>query len=92
MLTGTLTPRSCDCGCPQDCYTDCANGFALSSVGVGFCDLTCSDTCGCGPNTACCEDGTSCEGKDCCDKDFDLGSEVEIPGLSSGIGAGVGTD
>ncbi|KAK9415863.1 hypothetical protein SUNI508_09992 [Seiridium unicorne] len=64
-LAPNLQSRSCDCSCNADCATDCANGFALNPVGQGLCIQTCADSCGCGSNTICCEDGSSCDGSGC---------------------------
>ncbi|CAM1508992.1 Fc.00g027310.m01.CDS01 [Cosmosporella sp. VM-42] len=44
----TLIERECDCDGYIACSDNCANGFALNSVGQGACILACSDANGCG--------------------------------------------
>ncbi|KAF1970695.1 hypothetical protein BU23DRAFT_556652 [Bimuria novae-zelandiae CBS 107.79] len=65
-MPGTLQQRACDCNCQSDCGTNCANGFPTNPIGYSACILACGDTCGCGSNTICCTDGSSCEGRGCC--------------------------
>ncbi|KAF4981711.1 hypothetical protein FZEAL_2513 [Fusarium zealandicum] len=62
----TLVQRDCDCSCKADCSTNCKNGFTANPVGMSACMLACGDSCGCDPDTMCCEDGSSCKGYNCC--------------------------